>query len=169
MRQAIRSEYVATPQGMRPASVVFENGRILAVENLTSELGSMPVMDAKNLCVLPGLVDTHVHVNAPGRTEWEGFTTASRAAAAGGYTCLIDMPLNCIPATATPNALGEKRITANGVCLVDYAFWGGAVKGNAEHLCALARSGVKGFKCFLVHPGIEEFSMVDEQERAPSS
>jgi allantoinase len=164
MRQAIRSECVVTPEGMRPASVVFENGRILAVENPARELGSMPVLDVKNLCVLPGLVDSHVHVNAPGRTEWEGFTTASRAAAAGGHTCLVDMPLNCIPATTSPAALEEKRSAATDSCVVDYAFWGGAVRGNEEHLRPLARSGVRGFKCFLVHPGIEEFTMVEEQD-----
>lgn len=164
MRQAIRSECVVTAEGLRPGCVVFESGRILAVENASAELGSVPVLDVKNLWVLPGLVDSHVHINEPGRTEWEGFTTASRAAAAGGYTCLVDMPLNSIPTTTNVAALKEKRTAANHDCLVDYAFWGGVVKGNTEDLLPLARSGVKGFKCFLVHPGIDEFSMVDEHD-----
>jgi allantoinase len=164
MRQAIRSERVVTAEGMRPACVVFENGRIVGVEKPGTELGSLPVTDVRNLCVLPGLVDSHLHINAPGRDEWEGFGTASRAAAAGGYTCLVDMPLNCVPATTNLAALEAKRRAAAGDCLVDYAFWGGAMRGNAEDLLPLARSGVKGFKSFLVHPGIEEFSMVDEHD-----
>jgi allantoinase len=164
MRQAIRSQCVVTPEGLRPACVVFENGRILAVENASIEFGSVPVVDVQSLFVLPGLVDSHVHINEPGRTEWEGFATASHAAAAGGYTCLVDMPLNSIPATTNVAALEQKRTAASHEGLVDCVFWGGAVKDNAEDLLPLARSGVKGFKCFLVHPGIDEFSMVDEHD-----
>ncbi len=129
-----------------------------------SKSASSALIEVGDLCLLPGLVDTHVHINAPGRTEWEGFATASRAAAAGGYTCLVDMPLNCVPATTRVAALEEKRQAARGMCLVDYAFWGGAVKGNADQLLPLAQAGVRGFKSFLVHPGIEEFSMADEQD-----
>jgi allantoinase len=163
VRQAIVSERVVTAEGLRPACIVFEDGRIVALENRSVELGATPVLDFGNLCVLPGLVDSHVHINAPGRSEWEGFETASRAAAAAGFTCLVDMPLNSIPATTSIPALEEKRKAANGICMVDYAFWGGAVSGNTKDLLPLAGAGVKGFKCFLVHPGIEEFSMLDEQ------
>src|SRR5207245_9247276 len=96
--------------------------------------------------------------------EWEGVRTATRAAAAGGYTCVVDMPLNCIPSTITVAALEEKRRAAHGQAHVDYAFWGGVVPGNANELEPLARAGVRGFKCFLVHPGTEEFSMVTEAD-----
>lgn len=153
-----------TAEGPRPACIVVENGAIAAIESAAAELGSMPVIDVADLWVLPALVDTHVHVNEPGRSEWEGFATASRAAAAGGCTSLIDMPLNSVPATVNVVALEAKRSAARKTCLVDYAFWGGVVKGNAKDLLPLAEAGVKGFKCFLVHPGIEEFSMVDEHD-----
>jgi allantoinase len=114
--------------------------------------------------VLPGLVDTHVHINEPGRTEWEGFATATRAAAAGGITCVVDMPLNCVPATTNVAALEEKRRSARCQAYVDYAFWGGVVPGNERELRPLAAAGVRGFKCFLVDPGIDEFSMVTEAD-----
>lgn len=124
----------------------------------------MPVLDMKRWFVLPGLIDTHVHINAPGRSEWEGFRTASHAAAAGGYTCLIDMPLNCVPPTTDVAAFEAKQRAAAGTCIVDYAFWGGAVKGNAKDLLALAEAGVRGFKSFLVHPGVDDFSMICEED-----
>src|SRR5204863_3464024 len=107
--------------------------------------------------VMPGLVDTHVHVNEPGRTDWEGFETATRAAAAGGVTTIVDMPLNCIPATTTLDALHAKLAAARGKLLVDTAFWGGVVPGNTGELAKLWDAGVVGFKCFLVHSGVEEF------------
>jgi allantoinase len=110
---------------------------------------------------LPGLVDTHVHINEPGRTAWEGFATATRAAAAGGYTTLVDMPLNNLPETTTVANLRAKEDAAHGQCLVDYGFWGGVVADNREHIAALAAAGVLGFKCFLVHPGIDGFTMVN--------
>ena len=113
---------------------------------------------------MPGLVDSHVHINAPGRTEWEGFETATRAAAAGGYTLLVDMPLNCLPATTTVKALEGKREAARGRCRVDWAAWGGVVSDNQADIEGLATAGVSGFKCFLVHPGINGFTMVAEEE-----
>jgi allantoinase len=110
--------------------------------------------------ILPGLVDSHVHINEPGRTEWEGFATATRAAAAGGYTTLIDMPLNCLPETTTVAALEAKRDAAAGQCLVDWAAWGGLTDHNKDQLVPLAEAGVAGYKCFLVDPGIEGLTQV---------
>ena len=120
--------------------------------------------DFGEAALLPGLVDSHVHINEPGRTEWEGFSTATRAAAAGGYTMLVDMPLNCVPATTTVEALRAKRRAAPGQCQVDWAAWGGVVHDNSDKLEALADAGIAGFKCFLVHPGIDEFTRVGEVE-----
>ena len=118
------------------------------------------VLDAGELLVLPGLVDTHVHINEPGRTEWEGFETATRAAAAGGVTTLLDMPLNSIPATTTGTALAEKVAAARGKTWVDVGFIGGVVPGNADALGRLARGGVLALKCFLVPSGVSEFPHV---------
>jgi allantoinase len=159
VEQALKSRRVVTPEGVRPATVVHANGTILKVEPF-----SHPGEDLGDAYLLPGLVDTHVHVNEPGRTEWEGFRTASRAAAAGGITCLVDMPLNCIPATTSVAALETKRVAARNGSIVDCEFWGGAVQGNESDLLPLAESGVRGFKSFLVHPGIEEFTMVSEKD-----
>ena len=161
MRNAIQSKRVVTREGVRPATVVFEDGIISAIGAYGATPGSLDVGDSY---VLPGLVDTHVHINEPGRTEWEGFRTATRAAAAGGYTCLVDMPLNSIPATTTAAALEEKRRSAQGKCLVDYAFWGGCVHGNSGQLAALAEAGVRGFKCFMAPSGVDEFEMVNEAD-----
>jgi allantoinase len=113
--------------------------------------------------VLPGLVDVHSHLNEPGRTEWEGFETGTKAAAAGGFTTLVDMPLNCVPSTTTVQALYEKRAAVSGKASVDYAFWAGAVPGNSSEVAELAEAGVKGFKCFLVPSGTDEFKMVEQE------
>jgi allantoinase len=110
-----------------------------------------------DVVLLPGLVDTHVHVNEPGRTEWEGFATATRAAAAGGVTTIVDMPLNSIPPTLDPDALAVKRAAAEGQCVVDVAFWGGAVPDNLGRLRQLLDAGVMGVKCFLPDSGVPEF------------
>ena len=121
-------------------------------------------LDVGSLVVLPGLVDTHVHVNEPGRTDWEGFAHATSAAAAGGVTTIVDMPLNSVPTTTTVSALEAKRAAARGQCRVDVGFWGGVVPGNVDDLPALAAAGVRGFKCFLAPSGIEEFGHVGEQD-----
>ena len=126
--------------------------------------GRADVLDFGDLVVLPGLVDTHVHINEPGRTAWEGFDTATRAAAAGGVTTLVDMPLNSIPATTTVAALEAKRAAARGQCHVDVGFWGGVVPGNDGELDALVDAGVRGFKCFLVPSGVDEFPCVREED-----
>jgi allantoinase len=114
--------------------------------------------------VMPGLVDTHVHINEPGRTEWEGFSSATRAAAAGGVTSLVDMPLNSIPATTNPQALHAKQAAARGKCWVDVGFWGGVVPGNIQQLEPLLEAGVLGFKCFLIPSGVAEFQHVCESD-----
>jgi allantoinase len=161
---AFLSRRVVTPDGIKPAAVLVEDGRILdvvAADQLTAEAY---VKDFGNAAILPGLVDSHVHINEPGRTEWEGFRTATRAAAAGGYTLVVDMPLNCLPATTTVAALEAKRKAASGQCHVDWMAWGGVVNDNREGIERLAAAGVPGFKCFLIHPGIDSFTMVNEQE-----
>jgi len=142
----------------RPATLVIESGVITAVEE--GRRGE----DLGDLVVMPGLVDSHVHVNEPGRTEWEGFTTATRAAAAGGVTTIVDMPLNSVPATTTVAALEEKRGAAAGKVHVDVAFWGGIVPGNGGELEGLRSHGVCGFKAFLVDSGVPEFPAVTLEE-----
>src|SRR5882762_4196793 len=113
---------------------------------------------------MPGLVDTHVHINEPGRTDWEGFATATRAAAAGGVTTLIDMPLNSIPPTTTVAGFQTKLAAARDQCHVDVGFWGGVVPGNTSELAKLWDAGVVGFKCFLIHSGVDEFPNVTESD-----
>jgi allantoinase len=172
--RAFLSRRAVTPQGVRPAAILVEGEQIRAVvpfDQLTAQAGILDsdihdsdIHDFGDAAILPGLVDSHVHINDPGRTEWEGFSTATRAAAAGGYTLLVDMPLNCLPATTTVAALEAKRQAARGKCRVDWAAWGGVVKGNREDIEALAAAGVPGFKCFLTHPGIDGFTMVSEEE-----
>ncbi|QKV91948.1 allantoinase AllB [Streptomyces sp. NA02950] len=156
----LRSTRVVTPEGPRAASVAVSvaAGTIAAV--LPYDAPAPPgarVEDLGDDVLLPGLVDTHVHVNDPGRTEWEGFGTATRAAAAGGVTTLVDMPLNSIPPTTTARALEIKRAVARRSAHVDIGFWGGAVPGNAPDLKPLHDAGVLGFKCFLLPSGVDEF------------
>lgn len=150
-----------TPAGERDAAVVIEGESIVAVLR-PEELGSeMACEDLGEVALLPGLVDVHTHINEPGRTEWEGFATGTRAAAAGGFTTIVDMPLNCLPETIDVAALEAKRRAAEGQCLVDFALWGGAVDRNQEELAPLTAAGVAGFKCFLIYPGCEGFRSID--------
>jgi allantoinase len=159
----IRSRRVVLPDGIGPAEIETRGGTIAAIR--TGEFSTRDVdLDAGDLFILPGLVDTHVHVNEPGRTDWEGFESATRAAAAGGVTTLVDMPLNSIPATTTAESLDTKRAAAAERCHVDVGFWGGVVPGNATHLEPLARAGVLGFKCFLSPSGVDEFVNVTESD-----
>ncbi len=164
MAKALRSTRVLTPQGMASAAVIVQDERIDAVCGWDEVPQSAELLDFGDSFLLPGLVDTHVHINEPGRTEWEGFTTATQAAAAGGVTTLVDMPLNCAPETVNVEALEAKRSAAQGKTWVDWAAWGGVVPGNADSLPALASAGVAGFKCFLIHSGIDGFHWVDEAE-----
>lgn len=146
---------MVTPEGVRPALVRVHRGKIesIAVYEGTND----PSEDLGDLVLLPGMVDSHVHINEPGRTDWEGFATATRAAAAGGITTLVDMPLNSIPATTRVAALALKRSAAAGQLRVDVGFWGGVVPGNEDEIEPLWRAGVLGFKCFLVPSGVDEF------------
>jgi allantoinase len=165
---AFRSSRVVLPSGVGPATVVIEGERIAEV--VTGD-GRVPGADDFGDRVIgPGLVDCHVHINEPGRTEWEGFETATRAAAAGGVTSLVDMPLNSLPVTTTASALQQKLAASRGKCFVDVGFWGGVVPGNSAALGELAEGGVLGCKAFLVHSGIDEFpntSPADLREAMP--
>jgi allantoinase len=153
----LRSQRVVLPDGVRPAAVAISDGRIAAIEDYEA----IPGLDLDGLALLPGLVDTHVHVNEPGRTEWEGFATATRAAAAGGVTSIVDMPLNSLPPTVNTEALAVKRRAAEGKCAIDVGFWGGAVPGNEADLEPLHEQGVFGFKAFLADSGVPEFPPLD--------
>ena len=154
------SRRVVLPDGVRAAGVVVDGGRIVRVVEADAPEGH--AVDLGEDALLPGLVDAHVHVNEPGRTEWEGYTTATRAAAAGGVTTIVDMPLNCLPPTTTVRGLEEKRAAAAGKCRVDWRAWGGCENGNQVHLQPLAAAGVAGYKSFLVYPGCPGLGLVDE-------
>jgi allantoinase len=187
----LRSTRVVLPDGERPATLLIENGAIVGITthdgvawSATAPVGRSAEAAAErhdtdvgrsakalaerydygDLVVSPGIVDTHVHVNEPGRTEWEGFDTATRAAAAGGVTTVVDMPLNSVPATTDVAALEAKRIAARGRGHVDVGFWGGVVPGNAAQLAPLVGAGVRGFKCFLAPSGVDEFPAVGERD-----
>jgi allantoinase len=161
MVHALHSRRVITPHGEVDAAVIIDGEHIAAIHPIAELSANIPVEDLGSLALLPGLVDVHTHINEPGRTEWEGFATATRAAAAGGFTTLIDMPLNCLPETTDVTALELKREAAAGKCLVDYALWGGCVDGNQHNLEPLARAGVPGFKAFLIYPGCDGFTAID--------
>ena len=161
----IRGRRVVLSNSLVPASIHVRAGRISAIKAFEDIPADCEVVEAsEDSIVMPGLVDSHVHVNEPGRTEWEGFATATRAAAAGGVTTIVDMPLNCIPATTTVDAFKTKLAAARGKLMVDTAFWGGVVPGNTAELAKLWEAGVVGFKCFLVHSGVDEFPNVIESD-----
>ncbi len=164
----LTSARVVTPHGEIPGAVVVENGIITAVEPLDHVPPAASRVDTGDAALLPGVVDTHVHVNEPGRTEWEGFETATRAAAAGGVTTIVDMPLNSIPVTTTVAGLAAKTRAATGRALIDFGCWGGVVPGNLDDLGPLVDAGVLGFKCFLVPSGIDEFPAVTERDLVPA-
>src|SRR6201991_1959980 len=160
-----RAPRVITAAGEVARTIGIRDGRIVAIEPLDSALEAQRVVQlGADEVLIPGLVDTHVHVNDPGRTEWEGFASATRAAAAGGVTTIVDMPLNSIPPTVDTDALEIKRKTAAEQAYVDVGFWGGAVPGNVPQLRALHDAGVFGFKCFLLHSGVDEFPPLDPEQ-----
>ncbi len=161
----IRAPRVVSTAGEVSRIVGVKDGTIVAIEPMESDLTAPQVIElGSDEALLPGIVDSHVHVNDPGRTEWEGFASATRAAAAGGVTTLIDMPLNSIPPTVDVAALEVKRKTAQTQAHIDVGFWGGAVPGNVGDLRPLYDAGVFGFKCFLLHSGVDEFPPVDPEQ-----
>ena len=160
----VRGQRVLTAGSVGPRAIHIRGGLISEVAAFDQVPPGCPAYEAGDSVVMPGLVDTHVHINEPGRTAWEGFTTATRAAAAGGVTTLIDMPLNSIPPTTTLSGFQAKLAAAKGQLWVDVGFWGGLVPGNAAQLATLHQSGVFGFKCFLVPSGVEEFPNVGEPD-----
>jgi allantoinase len=160
----VRGRRVFAPEGERFASIHIRDGVIVNISTFDDIPVGYAVHDAGESVVIPGLIDTHVHINEPGRSEWEGFRTATRAAAAGGVTTLIEMPLNSIPATTTAAAYREKVAAAAGQLWVDVGFWGGVVPGNARELLPMWEAGAFGFKCFLVPSGVHEFAHVMESD-----
>lgn len=164
MDLVIRGRRVVTPDGLRPAALHINEGRIRRVAPWDDFPPAAETFDAGELIVMPGIVDTHVHVNEPGRTDWEGFETATLAAAAGGVTTILDMPLNSIPATTSVAALEEKRAAARGKTTVNVEFIGGVIPGNSEELAGLRDGGVRAFKCFLAPSGVDEFPNVTDDD-----
>jgi allantoinase len=168
MRFAIQSQSLLLPESgqklpkLKPGILYIEDGKI---SKITAEIDlnfNGPVIDVGDDVVMPGLCDTHVHMNEPGRTDWEGIETATKAAAAGGITTLVDMPLNCIPPTTTLEALKLKRKSAQKTAFVDYGFWGGVIPGNRSELEPLIQNGILGFKAFMIDSGVSEFPMAQE-------
>ncbi|XP_031728859.1 allantoinase, mitochondrial isoform X1 [Anarrhichthys ocellatus] len=160
---AVRSKRVLLGDQVRPAVIVIKDGKIHQILS-DSDFSGGEVLDVGDSVVMPGIVDCHVHVNEPGRASWEGFWTATRAAAAGGVTTIVDMPLNSIPPTTTVGNFREKLLEATGKCFVDTAFWGGVIPGNQLELRPMIQAGVAGFKCFLIHSGVEEFPHVTDRD-----
>jgi len=170
-RWAVASDRVVLPDAVRPAAVLVEGERIAAVVPRGETPADFPLEDLGPLAIAPGLVDAHVHINEPGRTEWEGFDSATRAAAAGGVTTLVDMPLNSSPVTTDVDALRIKRDAARGKCWVDVGFYGGLVAGNAPAIESLLDQGVLGIKAFLCDSGLDEFPAAtpdDLRQAAPA-
>jgi allantoinase len=159
---ALWSDRLVAPEGERAGSVIVQDGVIADV--LDTKPAGIPLVDLGHLALLPGLVDSHVHVNEPGRTEWEGFATATRAAAAGGITTIVDMPLNSVPVTTSAEALARKRAAAEPSVHVDCAFWGGLVPGSASAIAGLLDAGACGVKAFLVPSGIDDFPAATEAD-----
>ena len=166
--KVFRSRRVVTPEGIGPATVHVEGERIVAVADYDALPAGAERIDVGESVLMPGVVDTHVHVNEPGRTEWEGFLTATRAAASGGVTTLVDMPLNSIPPTTSADALKRKKAEATGQCLIDVGFWGGVVPGNTKDLEGLVREGARGCKAFMCFSGVDEFPGVVEADLLPA-
>ncbi len=159
---AITSQRVVTPEGEKPAAMLIKDEKILDVVSVQNIPEGCATEDMGNDVVMPGLVDAHVHINEPGRTDWEGFETATKAAASGGITTLVDMPLNCIPVTTTVEAFHHKISSTRNKLFVDCGFYGGLIPDNLMDIEPLAEAGVLGFKTFMSHSGIHEFPKVTE-------
>ena len=159
---ALRCKRTLVDGKIRPATVVVQQGKVTAILGYEDAVDSARVENIEMGLLLPGLVDTHVHINEPGRTEWEGFNTATQAAAAGGITTVVDMPLNCTPVTTTADALQQKMASLQGKLWIDCGFWGGVVPDSLDELDALVRAGVLGVKSFTIHSGIDDFPQVEE-------
>ncbi len=160
----IKGEHIYFEGEFKALSLVIRNGKINQIANINFENQNAKVIDAKDCWAMPGIVDTHAHINEPGRTEWEGFETATKAAASGGITTVIDMPLNSIPATTSLLSLNLKRKSAANACAIDYAFWGGAVPGNTHEFIPMIKNNIMGFKSFLCPSGVPEFEYMKEAD-----
>ena len=159
---ALRCSRTVIDGQLRPATVLVSQGKIASIVGMDERVDAQRIETIDSALLLPGLVDTHVHINEPGRTEWEGFNTATQAAAAGGITTVVDMPLNCTPVTTTADALRQKMASLQGKLWVDCGFWGGVVPDSLDALDELLRAGVLGVKSFTIHSGIDDFPQVDE-------
>jgi allantoinase len=162
--RVFRSRKVVLPSGTRAASIHVDGERIARIAAWDDTGTDNELFDFEKSAILPGIVDAHVHINEPGRTAWEGFATATRAASKGGVTTVVDMPLNSIPATTSVEALHEKRQAMSGKLTIDVGLWGGAIPGNDRTLRDLLDAGALGFKCFLVDSGVDEFPRLDEPD-----
>jgi allantoinase len=160
----IRSNNIITEKGTVDGSLIVEEGKIKGIQQGAFSVADATVIDAGDAVVMPGIIDPHVHINEPGRTEWEGFETATKAAIAGGITTLVDMPLNSSPVTTSVTALHQKMEAAGGRISCNVGFWGGLVPGNEGQVLPLIKEGVLGFKAFLTHSGIDEFPNVTEDD-----
>lgn len=149
---------------IKPASILVENEKIVKISNYEDNFNDTTVYDFNESYLMSGIVDTHAHINEPGRTEWEGFVTATKSALAGGITTIIDMPLNSIPATTSLNALNVKKESAKNSCMIDYGFWGGVIPQNEHELESMVNNGVMGFKCFMCPSGVDEFPHVTKSD-----
>ncbi|ALW83646.1 cyclic amidohydrolase [Hymenobacter sedentarius] len=161
---ALRSQRVVTPEGVRAATILIENGLIASLLPHDAEVADATLVDVGRRAILPGVIDPHVHINEPGRTDWEGFDTATKAALAGGLTTLVDMPLNSAPVTTSVANLEIKRAATIGQLHTNVGFWGGVVPGNADEIEPLIAAGVLGFKAFLTHSGIDDFPNATEDD-----
>jgi allantoinase len=161
---AITSKNICTPEGMREGVVLVKNGIIADVAPDLPAEGSKTEINIGELVLMPGIIDPHVHLNEPGRTDWEGFNTGTRSAAAGGITTVVDMPLNSFPVTTTADAFDKKLAATGGQLHVNCGFWGGIITGNTGEIEKLIEKGVLGFKAFLTHSGIDDFPNVTEAD-----
>lgn len=160
----VKGKRVLYQNSFQELSLLIKQGKIVSIHPFDFSKDNTEIFDAGDLAILPGIIDTHAHINEPGRTDWEGFVTATRSAAAGGITTIIDMPLNSIPATISLSALQEKRKYAKAGCIIDYAFWGGVVPNNFSELRPMIEDNIMGFKAFLCPSGVPEFEYVKEAE-----